>query len=128
MKRIVNYIAAAALVAAAALTVVSCGPVEEFDETLIHGTWNCSGDWGDGTETVRDTYNPGGSGTRVYVTNGAPDKPFTWELSGSRLTLSMETTNIPTRAAVPRDYTVTTLTETKLVYKSGSGNTFTCTK
>lgn len=96
-----------------------CGK-KEFDETLLYGKWKCG--------TLYEKYVSSGTG---YTWDTADDvdeseaQSFTWELDGEKLTQyhQMEASS----AVVPKQYTVTTLTETTLSYTS-NGKTYTFTK
>lgn len=114
----------AALTAAA---LAGCAKEEDFDAALLTagtGEWSYTHDYGNGPQEIHNVFRADGSGTNKYVEPYAPDQRFTWTLEGNTLTFI----NIETRGiAAPDVCTVTTLTETKLIYIS-HGTTFDCTK
>lgn len=93
---------------------------KDLDETLLYGTWKSG--------TLYEKYVSSGTG---YTWDTADDvdeseaQSFTWELSGETLTQyhQMESST----ALVPKQYTITTLTETTLVY-TANGKTYTYKK
>jgi hypothetical protein len=152
MKKIIYFVLVAAFGVALA---TSCEPeAKNFDETLLYGEWTSVQS---GVETV-DLYNSDGTGSQRYPELGTYPQPFRWELEGDRLTVIHQTetrrvggvygraevvsagagenanladgvsTRVSTRADIPFDYTVKTLTATTLVYVDDRGTTVTCTK
>ena len=128
MRRILFYAVTAAF---AGLFFASCAPAEkEFNKEFLYsgsGEWVSTQDFGDGNEEIHDKFNADGTGSTWSVTQDTYPQPFDWELVGRRLTFIhiMETR---AGGVIPKDYTVTTLTETSLVYKDEWGNTISCTK
>ncbi|MDR2891268.1 MAG: hypothetical protein LBV18_06745 [Alistipes sp.] len=124
MKRILLYIAAAAM---ASLAVTSCGlGGEDFNEEFLYsggGEWVSTQDVGDGPQRIHDIFRADGSGTSAA--EGDIPQAFTWTLEGDRLSFEHI---IGMGGTVPKDYTVTTLTETSLVYRDNYGKTISCTK
>jgi len=119
MKRISLY---SAIILTIIVTIVSCTPVESFDEALLIGKWKSG--------TLYYRYDNTGSGatwdTADDVTEAEGTK-FTWILDQSDLTqiLQMDISG----ATVTKAYTVTKLTSTTLEYKDElSGKTYTFTK
>ncbi len=128
MKKILLYAAVAAF---AGLSFASCNPAEkEFNKEFLYsgsGEWVSTQDFGNGNEEIHDKFKSDGTGSTWSVTDGTVPQPFEWELVGSRLTFIhiMETR---AGGVIPKEYTVTTLTGTSLVYKDQWGNTISCTK
>lgn len=91
----------------------SCGSEDGavFDETLLYGRWKS------GTEYYRYASDHTGS-TWNTADNVQEDEaqPFTWQLSGSTLTLN----HIQEMGGmIPKSYTITQLTSSTLKYKDG---------
>jgi hypothetical protein len=131
MKNILKLLAA---VLAGALLTVGCTPggttpEERFDATFLYsgsGEWSLTRDFGDGPEELRHKFNSNGSGWEKNITlEQLEGQAFSWSLTGSRLTFIHD---VEMGGAVPEDCTVTTLTATRLVYKTPGGSTVTCTK
>lgn len=126
MKKILRYLAAASLVG---LFFVSCTLLgKDFDASLLYsgsGEWVSNQTISGEQHEIHDKFLSNGTGSTWSVTDGAPPQPFTWELSGERLTFLHQ---MEMGGTVPKDYTVVTLTETRLVYRDGYGVTITCTK
>lgn len=130
MKRVLFYVAIAATLG---LGFASCGVGgEEFNEAFLYsgsGEWISQQTTGGVVHTYHDVFRADGTGTNWSEIDNVEMK-FKWELSGSRLTLThwQEMLNNGQGGwGFAQDYTVTTLTETKLVYESGL-KTISCTK
>jgi hypothetical protein len=122
MKKILNYIAAAAL--AMALLAGCAKDEENFDASQIVGEWSFEHDYGQGLEEIHHVFNADGTGYDKYITNGAPNQNFKWTLEGNRLTFDNQLTRL-----VFKDCTVTTLNDIKLVYEENTtGDVFDCTR
>ncbi len=131
MKRAVLYILAAV---AGVVLAVSCSPNgtdggEDFDKSFLYaggGEWTLVRDFGDGPQEMLHKFNSDGTGHEINITAEQTEpQTFRWSLTGSRLTLIH---NISMGGSVPEDCTVTTLSATRLVYKTESGVTVSCTK
>src|SRR5574344_2804720 len=104
MKKIIIAISAVLLI------VAGCTK-KNFDKTLLYGTW-ASG-------TLHEKYLSNGSGYTWDLADSvyeADAQTFTWQLDGDQLTQyhQMESSS----AVVPKLYTITTLTETTLIYEA----------
>ncbi|MCQ2959824.1 MAG: hypothetical protein MJ198_06520 [Bacteroidales bacterium] len=107
------------LLALCAALLLFCGCNKfKFDESDLYGKWKSG--------TLYEKYSSSGTG---YTWNTADDvdeseaQSFTWELNGSTLTQyhQMESSS----GVVPKQYTITTLNATTLVYtKNGRTYTF----
>jgi hypothetical protein len=132
MKRIFQFFASAVLIGVMAALAVSCQPSggtqdEEFDAALLYagsGEWVYTYDYGSGPEEIHLTFQTGGRGFQTTSTQPEPQN-FTWSLDGARLTFIHKA---ETGADVPEECTVTTLTATRLAYRTETGRTVTCTK
>lgn len=131
MKKILQYLA---LAAAAGIFIVSCSPAEtNFDRSLMVGKWRSTQYFSTAPttpHTVYDVFNNDGTGKTWDVTDDVTEdeaQAFKWTLSGATLTLThyIETTG---QYGVPKPYTVTELTQTRLVYKDAGGTTISCTR
>ena len=104
----------------------ACEPVEDmFDETLLIGKWQSVND--SKTEFYRYDINGGGAtwDTADDVTE-AEGQVFTWKLVNADLTHIhiMEIGG----SGVPKNYTVTVLSATNLIYNDEFNKTFSYTK
>jgi hypothetical protein len=122
MKKILFYALAAVF---GVLSIAGCSPSEpegqgNFDKTLLSGEWT----YKSGSENIHLTFKSDGTGYQTTDDQPEPQN-FTWTLSGSRLAFVH---NIEMGGAAPEDCTVTTLTATRLVYKTPGGTVVTCTK
>ncbi len=72
------------------------------------------------------TYDEGDTSWEQFVSQGDDNGKFTWELEGDKLT-TIDLMAI-SEAVAPNVFTITTLTETTLVWKDARGRTITFTK
>ena len=118
MKKGLIYIA---VIAFAALAVVSCKKDEDPEVSLLVGRWEQADDksmWVYTNTAHKDGGNLG------YTWNPEDDvleseaQKFSWTLNGSTLMQlhDQEMLNLVATRAVPKEYTITTLTQDKLVY------------
>jgi hypothetical protein len=132
MKKLLYLIAAATF---GALLAVACSPDGtepgggDFDQTFLYsgsGLWSFNRDYGEGSHVMHHKFNSDGTGWERNITEDTPQQAFTWTLVGSRLAFIHKG---EFGQEIPEDCTVTTLTATKLVYKTPSGLAIiTCTK
>ena len=109
MKKIIIAISAVLLI------VAGCTK-KNFDKTLLYGTW-ASG-------TYHEKYISTGSGyywDTAEDVNESEAQSFTWEIEGDLLTLYKQ--HEVGAAVSPELFTITTLTETTLIYVA-SGKTY----
>jgi hypothetical protein len=130
MKKILKLIASALMGAllAVACTPSETPPKEEFNAAFLYsgsGEWSFTANYG-GTVQMLHKFNSDGTGWERNITEDTPQQAFTWTLVGSRLAFIHKG---EFGQEVPEDCTVTTLTATKLVYKTSNGLAIiTCTK
>lgn len=126
MKRFLLIVAAA--VAALFLTM-SCNPNEEvsFRESDLYGKWQAA--------TLFYTYSSDHTGKTWDTADDVNEDEamsFTWELKQAELThiyvTQTDRNSVEPMAAVPKVYTVTTLTADKLVYEDEYGKTYSFSK
>lgn len=108
------------LLCTALFLFVGCGKIGGFDESLLYGRWKSG--------TLYEKYSSSGSGWTWDTADDVDEseaQSFTWTLDGDKLTQlhQMEAST----AVVPKQYTITTLTETTLVY-TANGKTYTFKK
>ena len=122
MKRVIYLI----LIALVVISFNSCTTDETTADTSL-----LIGKWVSGTEHYK--YISGGTG---YTWDTADDvkeeeaQKFTWSLEGMELTLihEQEMQKVKTTRAIPKVYTIITLTAEKLEYKDDFGKKFSFTK
>ncbi len=121
MKKSIKYLS---IILFTAFTMVSCFPEdineEKFDETLLYGKWKA--------ETLFYNYKFDGTGTTWDTSDDVTEEEaqnFTWTLESSELT---HIYILEIGGSVPKIYTITELTATKLTYEDDFGNAQTFTK
>ncbi len=122
MKRYLLFFSAALVLA---LSVPSCTPIADFDESLLYGKWVDT--YRGGTEYYR--FDLGGTGVTWDTADDvfeAEAQEFTWSLEGADFTIIhiMEMGG----TAVPKAYTMKTLTATDLKFEDYTGKTFSYSK
>jgi len=119
MKKLIIYLAALVSISFM-FNACEMEPEVSFDENLLIGKWVS------GTEYYKylDDHTGVTWDTSDDVTE-AEGQPFTWTLVKADLTLIHI---MVVGGNVPKEYTVTELTETTLKYKDGFGNSFSYTK
>jgi hypothetical protein len=130
MKRILFC---ADIAAALGLFFVACGPSGGGEEETLNraflysgsGEWISTQDFGDGPEEIHDKFAADGTGSSWSATDDGIPQSFTWSLSGKTLRFVHR---MESGAAVPKEYTVVILTESRLVYEDDWGNRISCTK
>lgn len=128
MKKILFYIAAAAMTA---MTLFSCGPVgEEFNEEFLYGEWVSTVPLAGTNHEIHDRFGSDHRGSTKSFTDADTDwQYYSWTLEGATLTRIHEMEmRSNTRAVSVDEWTITSLTESKLVYRDQGGRTITCTK
>jgi hypothetical protein len=129
MKKIFKLIAAALL---GGVVAVACQPGgtttdEEFDPALLIGEWSFNRDIGGSPHLIHHKFNSDGTGWEQDITDDAPQMAFKWTLNGDELAL-YHWSEMEQQYGIPETGTVTTLTATRLVYRTQTGRTITCTK
>lgn len=103
-----------------ALCFSSCTPITNFDESLLHGKWV------DGTEFYRfDIDGTGATWDTADDVSEAEAQEFTWTLEGADLTIIHI---LEIGGAVPKYYTMKTLTATSLEFEDYTGKQFSYSK
>ena len=112
MKRKIYYVLPLIIVA---LLFASCEDDNDlFDDTLLVGTWRSG--------TLHEKYLANGNGSTWDTADDVQEdeaQPFTWTLTGSELTQLHIMVMGP---EIPRIYTVTELTATRLSYRDSFNN------
>ena len=98
----------------------SCTPITNFDESLLYGKWV------DGTEYYRfDVDGTGATWDTADDVTEAEAQEFTWTLEGADLTIIHI---LQIGGAVPKYYTMTSLTATTLEFEDYTSKKFSYTK
>lgn len=126
MKRFLFILSASVMVL---MSAISCNPVDDlsFEESDLYGKWQSG--------TLFYTYASDHTGTTWDTADDVNEDEamnFTWELKQSELThiyvTQTDRSSIEPMAAVPKVYTVITLTADKLVYEDDYGKTYSFSK
>jgi hypothetical protein len=123
MRRYLLFFSAALVLA---LSFPSCTPIADFDESLLYGKW---------VDTYREgieeyyRFDLGGTGVTWWATEEVTEdeaQEFTWSLEGADFTIIhiMEMGG----TAVPKAYTMKTLTATDLKFEDYTGKIFSYSK
>ncbi len=103
-----------------ALCFSSCNPLTNFEKSLMYGRWV------DGTEYYRfDIDGTGATWDTGDDVSESEAQEFTWSLEGADLTIIHI---LEVGGAVPKAYTMKTLTATTLEFEDYTGKVFSYTK
>lgn len=115
MKRKIHYLLPLIIIA---LVFASCEDENDlFDGTLLVGTWRSG--------TLHEKYLDNGYGSFWDTADDMGENeglPFSWSISGSELTHIHLSEMNPGSTLLPRIYTITELTATRLSYRDSFNN------